>query len=88
MTVPGKRDLHEFVRLRKRLQVRPLTTEVIDLEDGRTALCRCTLQFRRVDLEETLLLEVLAEQESDSTFDAEDSVVCGSLRSKVSLRSI
>lgn len=41
-----------------------------------------------MDLEKTLLLEVLAEEEADTALDAEDSVVCGSLRSDVSLKSL
>ena len=85
MTVPGKRGLHGSVRLRSRLQGRRLTTEVVDLEDGRPALGRRALQFGRVNLEEALLFEVLAEEETNATLDAEDSVVCGSLRKEVSL---
>jgi len=52
-----------------------LTFEVRDAENGSTRFGSSSLKFRRVNLDETLSVEVVSEEVSDTRLDLEDSLV-------------
>lgn len=59
---------------------RELTLEVRDTEDGSARLGSGTLELGRVDLDEPLSVEVVAEEVSDSRLDLEDGLVSDGLQ--------
>jgi len=52
-----------------------LTLEVLDLEDRCPRLCSCALKLWRVDLDESLRMQVIAETLSDSSLELENRLV-------------
>ena len=51
------------------------TLEVVDLEDTRTTLGRCALQFWRMDLDKISLFQIFSEELANAMLDSEDSLV-------------
>jgi hypothetical protein len=73
-------NLSACARYLSQRRVKPLTVEVLNLEDARTRLRRSTLQLGRMDLDEAFGVEVVAEQLADARLQAEDGLVGGCLK--------
>jgi hypothetical protein len=65
-----------------------LTFEVRDAENGSTRFGSSSLKFRRVNLDETLSVEVVSEKVSDTRLDLEDSLVGDCLKEARSAREV
>lgn len=63
----------------RELKQHMLTVKVLDLEDAGSGLSSSSLKLGRVDLDESILVQVFSEELTNSGLYPEDSLVCGSL---------